>query len=361
MVLILVTGCVTTLPMKHEIKSHETFPIPFNDIWKLSSNFLETEVSAIETADKKAGFIKTEEFNVPYEDFQYQSKYTDCGKLGGLNVYHEIVGYYEIFISESDENRTTVRTVPHYRASLWSGKKFKGWVTCQSRGYVEQLLIDDVRAKIKESRPEEALGDQQENGVDKESDKKSAAYILKIQENNNKSTAKTEMNLVPETELRKLQIKYENTLQENEKLNKEITLLKRNKKTDSPPELTIKPVNDVSTKSPLNKVNGELSLATELLNQGKDDNPQFYTIQAGSFLTINRAWAQFDFITDLSQAKDDANLRIEKIGDLYTVRIGKFENYETAQKFHQEIKPRLSETVILKAYIKNERIMRVHE
>ena len=114
----------------------------------MSSNFLEAEVSAIDTADKKSGYLKTKEFTVPYNGFQYQSKYADCGKLGGLNVYHEIIGYYEIFITESDEKKTTVRTLPHYRASLWSGKDFKGWVPCESRGYVEQLLMDDLRAKI---------------------------------------------------------------------------------------------------------------------------------------------------------------------------------------------------------------------
>jgi hypothetical protein len=371
MVLILVTGCVTTLPMKHEIKSHETFPIPFNDIWKLSSNFLETKVSAIETADINTGFLKTKEFTVPYNGFEYQSKYADCGKLGGLYVYHEIIGYYEIFISESDENRTTVRTIPYYRASLWYGKKFKGWVPCQSRGYVEQLLIDDLRTQIEESRPKEAPGKQPENGVDKESDKKSATPTLKIQENDNKGTAKTEMKLVPETELRTLQIKYDNTLQENEKLNKEITLLKRNKdignnekkpgetelsRTKSSPELTIKPDNDVSTKLLLNKINSPVA---EPLSKGTDEKTLIYTIQTGSFLKLDRAREQFGLIADLLQAKDYGNLRIEKIGRFYTVRLGKYDNYSSADDLLQKLIHKIESPVILKAYMKENRIIKL--
>jgi hypothetical protein len=372
-VLILVTGCASVLPMKHEFKSHETFPIPFNDVWKLSSNFLETKVSAIDTADKKTGFLKTKEFTVPYSGFQYQSKYADCGKLGGLNVYHEIVGYYEIFISESDENRTTVRTVPHYRASLWSGKEFKGWVPCQSRGYVEQLLIDDLRTQVKESRPKKPLGQQLESGVDKESDKKSETPTLKIQENDNKGSAKPDINLVPETELKTLRIKYENALQENEKLNKEITQLKRNKINEnneknpeeaelsikeSPPELTIKPDNDVTNKLLLNK---EDSLAAEPLIQEKDDNTQIFTIQTGSFLDIDLAREHIVLITVQLEGKDYSNLRIEKIGDLYIVRLGKFENYETAKIFLQEVKPRLSEAIILKDHMNDERIIKLYK
>ncbi len=375
-VLIFVTGCVSALPMKHKYKSHENFSVPFNEIWKLSNNIIEERVSAIDVVDIKSGFLKTEEFNVPYEGFQYQSKYADCGKLGGLYVYHRIIGYYEIFISESEDNRTVVSTIPHYRASLWLGNSFKGWVPCQSKGYVEQLLLDDLRAKIQKSHPKEALIPQPENGVDKESDSKSTPHILKTQDNDNKRTVKPEINLISETELRKLRIKYEKVLRENEKLKNEIALLKRNNNfetneknpgeaklsnTESPPELTIKSDNDVTTKSLLNKVNKEHSLVAKPLSQGKDDSLQIYTIQAGSFLKIDRARAHIDFMTDLLQTKDYGNLRIEKIGDLYTVRLGKFENYQTAKKFLQEMKPRLSDAIILKANIINKRIIRLHE
>ncbi len=372
-VLILVTGCVTAVPVKHEIKTHEHFPVPFNTIWSLSTDFLETKVADIETADKKSGFIKTAEFNVPHEGFQYQSKYADCGKLGGLYVYHDIIGFYEIYISELDANSSMVSTIANFRASLWLGNKFKGWIPCQSRGYIEQLFKDDVRAKIQKSYPDVAMGHQQEDSMDKESDEKSATHILKIQTNEHKRTAIPQINMIPESELIKLRNKYENTLRENEKLNKEIIILKRNRnvkkneknqgeaessRTESFPELKIKPDNDVTSKILLDK---ERSLATEPLMQGNDDKTQIFTIQTGSFPDIDLAREHIVLITVLLQEKDYDNLRIEKTGDFYIVRLGKFENYETAKKFHQDVKPRLSEAVILKAQLNNESIIRVYE
>ncbi len=211
-ILMLVSGCVTAPPMTHEYRSNDNFPIPFNEAWELSNNFLTENVSAIDTADRKSGYIKTEEFNVPYEGFQYQSEYADCGTLGGLYVYHKIIGYYEIFIYESETNLTVVSAIPHYRASLWLGKSFKGWVPCRSRGYIEQLLMDDLGAKMQKSDP---AVPQPENALDKEKD------------NNETGIAEPEINLTSDTELNNLMIKHETALQEIKKLNNEIIELKR--------------------------------------------------------------------------------------------------------------------------------------
>ena len=54
-------------------------------------------------------------------------------------------------------------------------------------------------------------------------------------------------------------------------------------------------------------------------------------------------------------------LRIEKVGKYYSVRLGKFDNYETAKKYLQDVRLRLSEAIILKANIKDERIIRLYE
>ena len=189
----------------------------------------------------------------------------------------------------------------------------------------------------------------------------------------NKGTDQPEIKLIPETDLIKLRIKYENALQESEKLRNEITILKRNKYvrnndkklgeadlsiTESPPVLTIKPDNDVTTKLPLNKIKTEPSHATEPLRQGKDDNPLIYTIQTRSFLEINRAREQFDFIADLLQPKDYNNLRIEKIRSYYAVRLGKYDNYSTAEDLLQKLIHKIKSAVVLKAYIKESRIMK---
>jgi hypothetical protein len=336
-IFILVTGCVTALPVKHEYKSREIFPVPFNEIW-----------------------------DVPQSGFQYQSEYTDCGNLGGFYTYHKIVGYFEIFISETEDNSTSVRTIPHYHASLWLGKSFKGWIPCQSKGYIEQLFMDELRAEINKIRIKKALDSQK-------SDEESTTQPLKIQANNKKRAVAPEIPLIPETEFKELMIKYENALQENENLRNQITILKKNnisgnnKKyseetglpvTESPPELTIIADDVVTPKLPLKKTNKEDVPAAEPLSQGRNDNYQFYTIQTGSFLELYRAQEQFNFITELLQPIDYDNLRIEKISSYYTVRLGKYDNYASAEDLLQKLTRDIKSAIVLKAYIKENRIMK---
>jgi hypothetical protein len=99
------------------------------------------------------------------------------------------------------------------------------------------------------------------------------------------------------------------------------------------------------------------------LNKEYSANDQFasqlvYTLQIYSQKSLADAQKQFNVILR-SLKKNLSLLRIEKIGEYYTVRLGKFDNYASAKKFLQEIKPQLSEAIILKAYIKNERIIRL--
>jgi hypothetical protein len=83
-----------------------------------------------------------------------------------------------------------------------------------------------------------------------------------------------------------------------------------------------------------------------------------YTVQIASQKSIADAQNQFNSILR-SHSEINLNLlRIEKVGKYYTVRIGKFDNYDSGNKFLEEIKPGISEAIILKAYIKNERIVK---
>jgi len=84
-----------------------------------------------------------------------------------------------------------------------------------------------------------------------------------------------------------------------------------------------------------------------------------YTIQLGSRLKIADAQKQFNYLLRSLNENNRDFLRIEKVGKYYTVRLGRFENYETAKKFLQEMPLHLSEAIILKAHIKNERIIRL--
>ena len=51
-----------------------------------------------------------------------------------------------------------------------------------------------------------------------------------------------------------------------------------------------------------------------------------YTIQTGSFTHMSEAQQQFDSIIQGSDRKDLDHLRIEKVGEYYSVRIGNFKN-----------------------------------
>lgn len=86
-----------------------------------------------------------------------------------------------------------------------------------------------------------------------------------------------------------------------------------------------------------------------------------YTIQAGSFIEIERARTQFKSIKLELNKEDLAFLRIEKIGEYYAVRLGSFEDYTAAKKFLQTFKHRLAGAIILKAHIKEENIIRLYE
>jgi len=86
-----------------------------------------------------------------------------------------------------------------------------------------------------------------------------------------------------------------------------------------------------------------------------------YTIQTGSFESIDDAHKQFSHIVkELNDIKLD-NLRIEKIGDFYSVRLGKFKAYSKAEQLNKTITPYFSQSYILKAYIKDERIVRLYK
>ena len=85
-----------------------------------------------------------------------------------------------------------------------------------------------------------------------------------------------------------------------------------------------------------------------------------YTIQTGSHTKKADAEEEFNSILQALNKKEHDYLRIEKIGKFYTVRFGKFDNYDNTEKFLKAIKPQLSTAVILKAYIKNERIIKLY-
>jgi hypothetical protein len=82
-----------------------------------------------------------------------------------------------------------------------------------------------------------------------------------------------------------------------------------------------------------------------------------YTIQTGSFTYIHYARDRFNSIAEELNDQELDHLRIEKVGEFNTVRLGKFEDLQSAGEFLSSIKSRLAEAIILNAYIKDQRII----
>jgi hypothetical protein len=91
------------------------------------------------------------------------------------------------------------------------------------------------------------------------------------------------------------------------------------------------------------------------------DNNTVFTVQAGSYCNRFLAEIKYKSIIHNMNAADLDNLRIEKVGDYYTVRLGRFDHYVTAMKFLNAMNSKLSSAIVLKAYIKNERIVAQHD
>lgn len=90
-----------------------------------------------------------------------------------------------------------------------------------------------------------------------------------------------------------------------------------------------------------------------------EQSPQsFYTIQAGSFIDKASALKEFHSILQRLNENELEYLRVEKIGRFYSVRIGRFEDIKTAKRFLKRIKTRLPDSIIIKAYIIEERIVK---
>ncbi len=96
----------------------------------------------------------------------------------------------------------------------------------------------------------------------------------------------------------------------------------------------------------------------EIKQAAIEHEPQaIYTIQTGSFTYLNNALDRFTSIAEELNEKELDHLRIERVGEFNTVRLGKFEDLQSAGEFLSSIESRLTEAIIVNAYIKDNRII----
>jgi hypothetical protein len=175
-------------------------------------------------------------------------------------------------------------------------------------------------------------------------------------------------------EMKELRKKTKEALEEIERLRKEIALLKEKKETQ---EIIHEPIEVLSAADRIEKrlePGKDIVPDKEYKNDDNANNSNkktmaddqhasqgIYTIQTGSFLEIERAQKQFDSVVQVLNEKELDYLRIEKVGKYYSVRLGKFLDYASAEGFLQALEPQFAETIVLKANIKDDRIIRIYE
>jgi tetratricopeptide (TPR) repeat protein len=86
----------------------------------------------------------------------------------------------------------------------------------------------------------------------------------------------------------------------------------------------------------------------------------FYTVQTGSFLSLEEALAHYESVVTVLSEKDLAFLRIEKVGYYFSVRLGKYTDRSEADRFHESVKLHFPSSLMRKAYIKDERIKKIY-
>jgi DNA-binding beta-propeller fold protein YncE len=94
---------------------------------------------------------------------------------------------------------------------------------------------------------------------------------------------------------------------------------------------------------------------------GAETLPQFYTIQTGSYSLEQPAIRLYHSLAESLEPDQRDHLRIEKVGRYYTVRLGKFASWSEANKFLGSAGGSLASVLILRAYIKSERISLQYE
>ncbi|NOR64675.1 MAG: hypothetical protein GQ468_01510 [Candidatus Scalindua sp.] len=92
------------------------------------------------------------------------------------------------------------------------------------------------------------------------------------------------------------------------------------------------------------------------INYNSDKPQRIYTIQVSSFFTFARAQNDFNSLVEVLSRKYRSFLRVEKVGTSYTVRLGKFESYSSAENFIKPIATIIPNPLILKSFITYERL-----
>lgn len=144
-------SCATVPPQQYNFQSTRVIDKKFNEVWEaIIASFAETN-TPIKTIEKDSGIIVSEDLRVSFnfDGINYYSEFCDCGKPGGLNMYKQMLGSYNIFARKIADEQTAVQINTTFKASVWQGKNFLDWISCSSKGLFEATLLGKIESNLK--------------------------------------------------------------------------------------------------------------------------------------------------------------------------------------------------------------------
>lgn len=148
-------GCATYPPPKGEIPDTRTYNNSDDKVWEAALETLAEQNIGVISAGKRSGEIVAEDRTVALRQFEpgrYDSKYCYCGSPPRYHDMRELVGEYRISVTPSSMDRTSVRIDVTYKAAIYSGERFTGWLPCPSKGIFEPFFLEELENRLNERR-----------------------------------------------------------------------------------------------------------------------------------------------------------------------------------------------------------------
>lgn len=144
-------GCATYPPPKEEIPNSRTYNNSYNDVWETVLATLAEQNIQVRSSGKRSGEIAAEDNTIElrqYEPGRYDSRYCFCGSPPRYHSLKDLVGEYRVSVTPSSMGRTSVEIDVSYKAAIYSGERFTGWLPCPSKGIFESSFLDDLDDRL---------------------------------------------------------------------------------------------------------------------------------------------------------------------------------------------------------------------
>ncbi len=142
----LLAGCTHKSPVRPaKIDNTVTLALGYDDAWNRSLQVLKNKGYTVVVADKKAGTISTSVDRVKLDETK-----ADCGTLQGVSYLEDrrtvTSMAYTLLVRSLDEKQTGI-TVSAYVGGEFTPPEtgVTKRLTCESWGYLEKDLIDDLK------------------------------------------------------------------------------------------------------------------------------------------------------------------------------------------------------------------------